>query len=249
MNVLGIDIGGSGIKGAPVDVTTGEQIAERFRVETPQPATPEAVAEAVAEVAQPLRLAWTHRLHLSGRRPARHRPHRRQRGRLLDRRGRRHTVRTHHRLPRPRPQRRRRRRPRRNDVRRRQAPQRRRHDAHLRHRHRFRHLRGRSPPAQHRARPPADSRQRRRASRRLTHSRGRGPLLEEVGQTRRRVSRTIWSSSSRPICSSSAAASARSTTSSFPYLSTRADIVPAQLLNEAGIIGAAMAARDLASDG
>ena len=52
MNVLGIDIGGSGVKGAPVDVTTGEQIADRFRVPTPQPATPEAVAKAVAEVAQ-----------------------------------------------------------------------------------------------------------------------------------------------------------------------------------------------------
>lgn len=52
MDVLGIDIGGSGIKGAPVDVTTGEQTAERFRVETPQPATPEAVADAVAEVAR-----------------------------------------------------------------------------------------------------------------------------------------------------------------------------------------------------
>ncbi|MFY8053690.1 MAG: hypothetical protein ACOVP2_13800, partial [Armatimonadaceae bacterium] len=40
--VLGIDIGGTGVKGAPVDVTTGELLAERLRIETPQPATPDA---------------------------------------------------------------------------------------------------------------------------------------------------------------------------------------------------------------
>ncbi len=49
--VLGIDVGGSGVKGAPVDTTTGELAGERFRVETPQPATPKAVAEVVGEVA------------------------------------------------------------------------------------------------------------------------------------------------------------------------------------------------------
>ena len=48
---LGIDIGGTGIKGAPVDTTTGELIADRFRIPTPHPATPDAVAGVVAEVA------------------------------------------------------------------------------------------------------------------------------------------------------------------------------------------------------
>ena len=48
--ILGIDIGGSGVKGAPVDVANGTLLAERFRIETPQPATPDAVAAAVAEV-------------------------------------------------------------------------------------------------------------------------------------------------------------------------------------------------------
>jgi len=47
---LGVDIGGSGVKGAPVDLDTAEFTAERVRVETPQPSTPEAVARAVAEV-------------------------------------------------------------------------------------------------------------------------------------------------------------------------------------------------------
>ena len=48
--ILGIDIGGTGIKGAPVDITKGELVGERFRLETPQPATPEAMIATVAEV-------------------------------------------------------------------------------------------------------------------------------------------------------------------------------------------------------
>lgn len=50
MELLGIDIGGSGIKGAPVDVETGELTAERLRIPTPQPASPEPVARVVAEI-------------------------------------------------------------------------------------------------------------------------------------------------------------------------------------------------------
>ena len=52
MEILGIDIGGSGIKGAPVDVANGELTAERYRIPTPQPSTPAAVADGVAEVAR-----------------------------------------------------------------------------------------------------------------------------------------------------------------------------------------------------
>jgi len=47
VDVLGIDIGGSGIKAAPVDVTKGTLTRERVKVLTPQPAAPEAIAEAV----------------------------------------------------------------------------------------------------------------------------------------------------------------------------------------------------------
>lgn len=47
MAVLGIDIGGSGIKGRLVDPTTGELVSDRFKILTPQPSTPEAVAGAV----------------------------------------------------------------------------------------------------------------------------------------------------------------------------------------------------------
>ena len=52
MAVLGIDIGGTGIKGAPVDGEGGKILGERFRVETPRPATPEAVAEGVAGIVE-----------------------------------------------------------------------------------------------------------------------------------------------------------------------------------------------------
>ena len=51
MKALGIDIGGSGIKGAPVNIETGELLAERLRIKTPKGAKPEPVAEVVAEIA------------------------------------------------------------------------------------------------------------------------------------------------------------------------------------------------------
>ena len=50
MEILGIDIGGSGIKGAPVDTQTGQLTKERFRIPTPKPATPEKVVEVVQEI-------------------------------------------------------------------------------------------------------------------------------------------------------------------------------------------------------
>ncbi len=50
MELVGVDIGGTGIKGAPVDLATGTLAAPRNRIPTPQPATPAAVAKTVAEV-------------------------------------------------------------------------------------------------------------------------------------------------------------------------------------------------------
>lgn len=47
---FGIDVGGSGVKGGIVDLDTGELIGDRFKLLTPQPATPEAVAATIAEV-------------------------------------------------------------------------------------------------------------------------------------------------------------------------------------------------------
>jgi polyphosphate glucokinase len=50
MHVLGIDVGGSGIKGAPVDTETGSLLADRLRIKTPKEAEPEPVSEVVAEI-------------------------------------------------------------------------------------------------------------------------------------------------------------------------------------------------------
>jgi polyphosphate glucokinase len=47
---FGIDIGGSGMKAAIVEVATGELVGERLRIDTPQPATPQAMADVVAEL-------------------------------------------------------------------------------------------------------------------------------------------------------------------------------------------------------
>lgn len=47
---FGVDIGGSGIKGARVNLTTGELLSERMRLATPTPSTPQAVAEIVAQI-------------------------------------------------------------------------------------------------------------------------------------------------------------------------------------------------------
>jgi polyphosphate glucokinase len=50
MEILGIDIGGSGIKGAMVDVDTGVLTQERYRVATPQPSVPKAVADSIVQI-------------------------------------------------------------------------------------------------------------------------------------------------------------------------------------------------------
>jgi polyphosphate glucokinase len=50
MHALGIDIGGSGIKGAPVDVATGKLLADRQKIATPRPARPDAVADVVKQL-------------------------------------------------------------------------------------------------------------------------------------------------------------------------------------------------------
>lgn len=49
---LGIDVGGTGVKGAPVDLGTGRLAAERLRIPTPRPATPQAVTEVVAQIGE-----------------------------------------------------------------------------------------------------------------------------------------------------------------------------------------------------
>jgi polyphosphate glucokinase len=52
MHILGIDIGGTGIKGAPVEIDTGILLAERYRLPTPDGAKPTPVADVVKNVAE-----------------------------------------------------------------------------------------------------------------------------------------------------------------------------------------------------
>jgi polyphosphate glucokinase len=50
VQILGVDIGGTGIKAAPVDVTTGTLVAERVKLATPHPAEPGPVAGIVRDL-------------------------------------------------------------------------------------------------------------------------------------------------------------------------------------------------------
>ena len=54
---FGVDVGGSGIKGCPVDIDGGVLAEERMRIPTPHPSTPEAVADAVAEIVE--KFGWS----------------------------------------------------------------------------------------------------------------------------------------------------------------------------------------------
>lgn len=55
--VLGIDIGGSGMKAAEVDIDSGEIVSDKFRIKTPKPATPEAMADVVRQLTE--HFSWT----------------------------------------------------------------------------------------------------------------------------------------------------------------------------------------------
>ncbi len=63
MHVLGVDIGGTGIKAAPVDVAAGKLLAERQKISTPHPATPAAVAEVVAGLTKSF--SWSGRVGIT----------------------------------------------------------------------------------------------------------------------------------------------------------------------------------------
>jgi len=47
---MGVDVGGSGIKGAIVEMATGDLVTERFRIDTPQPSTPQSVAAVICDI-------------------------------------------------------------------------------------------------------------------------------------------------------------------------------------------------------
>ena len=63
MEVLGIDIGGTGIKGAPVDIASGQLTSERFRLPTPKGARPKEVAQTVLAIVH--HFSWRGRIGIA----------------------------------------------------------------------------------------------------------------------------------------------------------------------------------------
>jgi polyphosphate glucokinase len=57
VHVLGIDIGGTGVKAAPVDTATGQLLAQRVKIATPHPATPDSVGAVVTKLVKDF--GWT----------------------------------------------------------------------------------------------------------------------------------------------------------------------------------------------
>ena len=60
---FGVDVGGSGVKGGIVDLKTDELVGDRFKITTPQPATPDAVAATVAQIVD--HFGWTGRVGIT----------------------------------------------------------------------------------------------------------------------------------------------------------------------------------------
>jgi polyphosphate glucokinase len=70
MDILGIDVGASGIKGAVVDTTSGTLTTDRWRAATPEPSTPKAVARAVVRMAE--HFSWSGPIGVGMPGPIRH---------------------------------------------------------------------------------------------------------------------------------------------------------------------------------
>ena len=95
---FGVDIGGSGVKGGLVDLDTGELIGDRIKIETPHPATPDAVADTVARSSsKPAGTARSAHAAVGGHR--RHRAHRGEHRQVVDRHRRTGPVRSRTRRP------------------------------------------------------------------------------------------------------------------------------------------------------
>ena len=182
---FGIDVGGSGIKGGIVDLDTGALIGDRYKLLTPQPATPSAVAKKIAEGGRRIRVDRSARSDLSRRGHPRHRPDGGQRRQGLDR----NQCARHHRRRAGRPaghgpQRCRRGRARRRALWRGQRQIRVGGAADVRNRNRVRSDPQRQADTQHRVRPSRGRRQRGRATRGVV-----GQGKERAGATRSGPSR------------------------------------------------------------
>ena len=242
---FGIDFGGTGIKGAPVDLEQGEFAAERERIQTPSPSTPEAIAEifvdllarfpdstgpvgvtvpgvvhhGVVHTAANIDEAWI--------------------GTDADRLFTEATGRDVHVV---------------NDadaaglaevaVRRGEGPQRAGHRHHARHRHRLGAGLQRRPGAQLRARPPRDRRARRRVAGRQQRPRAGGPVDGALGRAADDVLPDAREAVLPRPDRGRRRGSASSPRSSCRCSTSDTEIVPATLLNKAGVVGAALYASE-----
>ena len=206
---FGVDVGGSGVKGGIVDLDTGLLIGERFKLATPQPATPEAVSKTVAAVVR--EFGWTDKVGVTYpgvvvdgivRTAA-------NVDKALDRLQRQRVLRQGARRPAgDRAQRRRRRRTGRGEVRRGPRQHGRDRAADVRHRHRFGRDPQRRAAAQHGVRPPRGRRQGGRAPRRLLGEGKQGLELRALDQGGHQGARGRSRTRSGRICSLPAAESA-----------------------------------------
>ena len=180
---FGIDFGGTGIKGAPVDLETGDFAAERERIRTPEKSTPEAIAEIFVDLLDKFP-DCTGAVGVTVPGVVRHGVVHSAANidKSLDRHRRRRALHRGDRPRRPRRQRRRRRRPRRGAVRRGAGPHRAGHRHHARHRHRLGAGQRRRARAQLRARPPRDRRPRRRVTGGQQRAHPRGPVAGSTGR-------------------------------------------------------------------
>ena len=242
---FGIDFGGSGIKGAPVDLSTGEFAAERTRVETParrQAARRRQGRRRAGGAGRSGRLAGRH--HGAGRRGAGRREVGGEHRRVVVGHRRGDDVRRPPAPGRHRGQRRRRGRAGRGALRRgarRVRPGGRDHPGH-RHRHGT-GLRRRAGP-ELRARAHRDRRPGRRVGHRQQRPGEEGPVAGRSGPSCSPTTTGRSRGCSPPTCSSWVVASASTPTSTSRSWRSRPRIVPAQLRNTAGIVGAAVLAAE-----
>ncbi len=245
---IGIDVGGSGIKAAAVDVSTGEIVGERHRVLTPQPSTPAAVVAVIARLvarvgrearasAAPVGVGFPSVVIDGVTKTAANvdaRLDRLRRGVRVDRGDR---------TRRRRLQRCRRRRPRGDALRRGRRDPRHGVRADPRHRPRFRLVQQRHARPEHRARPHGDPRPRCRAAVGRHRPGPARPLWKawaaDLDEHLLAIDRLFW-----PSLFILGGGVSKNADQFVPRLTVRPPVVPAKLRNDAGIVGAAMAAAE-----
>ena len=236
----GIDIGGSGVKGALVDLETGEYIGDQVRIPTPNPATPDAVAAVCREVVNQLDVKVGVPIGVTFPAPSLAASF--PTWRTSTSRGSTSTSTSSWSATSAVPSSRsttRMRRHRRGRLRRSQGPRRRHRLHHPGHRHRLGHHRQWHAPDQHRARPPRDRRHRRGEERILGSEDLQGLNWEQWAQRLQRYYSHVEFLLNPDLFVVGGGVS-ENHEKFMPLLDLKTPMIPAKLLNTAGIVGAAL---------